>query len=157
MIPRSIPKSAIEMVGVKDFRRLLLKMSKTRLAELREYADEQDVLLCVENMRFDFDLCNSPEECLFIMENGYAAFDIGHANITDDPIKFAEKIRHKIRYVHVHDNNGKEDEHLPLGEGNIDYEKIFKIIGDNYYSYEPRKLEIDSIRKTLGILRKLDG
>ncbi|MDY6965858.1 MAG: sugar phosphate isomerase/epimerase family protein [Halobacteriota archaeon] len=157
IIPRSIPKRAMKLIGPEDFRKMFLKTSKARIAELREFADEQGITLCVENMHFDFDFCNTLEELLFILGDGFAAFDMGHANIVGDPVKFAEDIKHKIRYVHVHDNYGKEDEHSPLGEGNIDYEKAIRIIGDNYYSYEPRKLEIDSIKDTLTILRRILG
>lgn len=28
--------------------------------------------------------------------------------------------------LHIHDNNGEEDSHLPLGRGNMDYENVFK-------------------------------
>jgi sugar phosphate isomerase/epimerase len=27
--------------------------------------------------------------------------------------------------VHLHDNNGVKDEHLPIGEGNIDFSNMF--------------------------------
>lgn len=157
LIPRSVSKDTIEKIGIKDVRKMFLNISKTRLAELRKYADELGVLLCVENMNFDYELCNSLKEHLFFLDDNYAAFDMGHANITDDPVKFAEKIRPKIKYVHVHDNNGKEDEHLPLGDGDIDYGAIFEIIGDNYYSYEPRITEVSSVKGTLDILRRLVG
>lgn len=157
LIPRSISEDTIEKFGIKDVRKMFLGVSKSRLADLQKYANEFGTLLCVENMHYDFEFCNTIEEHLFILEDNYAVFDIGHANITGDPVKFAEKIRHKIRYVHVHDNNGKEDEHLPPGEGNIDFEKVISIIGENYYSYEPRITDVDSVKKTLEILKDLVG
>ncbi|MDY6965457.1 MAG: sugar phosphate isomerase/epimerase family protein [Halobacteriota archaeon] len=154
LIPRSVSKNTIRRFGIKDVRKMFLDISRTRLSELREYADERGVLLCVENMHFDHELCNSSKEDLCILEDNFAVFDMGHANIVEDPLKFAEKILHRIRYVHVHDNNGKEDEHLPLGEGNIDYEAIIDLIGDNYYSYEPRITEINSVKETIATLRR---
>jgi len=30
--------------------------------------------------------------------------------------------------LHVHDNNGLEDSHLPLGRGNMDYAEVFKTL-----------------------------
>ncbi len=157
LIPRSVSEDTIEKFGIKDVRKMFLNVSKTRLTELREYANEFGILLCVENMHFDYEFCNSPTEHLFILEDNHAVFDMGHANITDDPAKFAKKIKNKIKHVHVHDNNGKEDEHLPLGKGNIDYEDVFNVIGDNYYSYEPRITNINSVNETLAILRRLVG
>ena len=155
MVPRNIPKTAIEKLGGNEFRKIFLKSSKSKIAELREYAEDVGVILCVENLHFDFDFCNSPEELLFFIDDGFAAFDIGHANITGDPAIFAKKIEGNIKYVHIHDNNGKEDEHLPLGDGNIDFEGVLRVIGENYYSYEPKELEMPSIKETLAILRGL--
>ena len=42
------------------------------------------------------------------------------------------KLKEKIYYVHVSDNDGKENRHLPLGEGSIDWPELFfslKLIG----------------------------
>lgn len=155
MVPRNIPKNAIERLGGGEFRKIFLKSSKERIAELREYAEDLGVLLCVENMHFHFDFCNSPEELLFFIDDGFIAFDIGHANISWDPVNFARRIRGRIKYVHIHDNCGEEDEHLPIGDGNIDFEEIIRIIGENYYSYEPKELKMTSIKETLTTLRSL--
>ncbi len=69
--------------------------------------------------------------------------DIGHANLDlggkYDHCKhnsIAEFIREKyesIGNIHVHDNHGKEDEHLPAGEGNIDFPEIISALKENGY------------------------
>jgi len=58
--------------------------------------------------------------------------DIGHGNLD---FKNGERIfnlintfREKIIHCHVHDNRGKEDEHLPIGAGYIDWPKVTKAI-----------------------------
>lgn len=50
-----------------------------------------------------------------------ACLDIGHAHCcsAQTPIQWVEQLGDKIRYVHLHDNHGETDEHLPLGEGTI--------------------------------------
>ena len=47
--------------------------------------------------------------------------DIGHAHCcsVQTVIQWIEQLRDKIGYVHLHDNHGDKDEHLPLGQGNI--------------------------------------
>lgn len=53
--------------------------------------------------------------------------DTGHANLTSD-LKLSGWVKGMgrwLRHVHLHDNNGKEDEHLPVGEGNIDFAELF--------------------------------
>ncbi|MEJ2306651.1 MAG: TIM barrel protein [candidate division WOR-3 bacterium] len=34
----------------------------------------------------------------------------------------------RLQYVHLHDNNGENDDHLPVGKGNIDFESFFDSI-----------------------------
>ncbi len=42
--------------------------------------------------------------------------------------ELAKKFRRRIIHLHVHDNNGKVDEHLPLGVGTINFKGIAKTI-----------------------------
>lgn len=46
--------------------------------------------------------------------------DIGHAHFYGAPVLgWVQKLGARITYVHLHDNHGVWDEHLPLGQGNI--------------------------------------
>jgi sugar phosphate isomerase/epimerase len=60
--------------------------------------------------------------------------DVGHANTNEGSTKYIEKFADKIVCVHIHDNNGKYDEHLAIGTGTINWNFLageFKKI--NYY------------------------
>ena len=54
--------------------------------------------------------------------------DTGHANIGNPGgrriLEFIEKFGHRIGHLHVSDNFGERDDHIPLGAGNIDFVKI---------------------------------
>ena len=53
--------------------------------------------------------------------------DVGHANIFSK-IKLSswvEQMGNRLKHLHLHDNHGQEDEHLPIGLGTIDYEDLF--------------------------------
>lgn len=40
-------------------------------------------------------------------------FDVGHANLTHRNIKeYVKKMGHRLTILHIHDNNGREDQHL---------------------------------------------
>lgn len=52
-------------------------------------------------------------------------FDIGHAN-TAGTIQDFLGYSDRFVNVHVHDNHGEWDEHLPVGEGNIDFRKVLQ-------------------------------
>ena len=64
-------------------------------------------------------------------------FDIGHANLTDispdaaqdDRIVCAfEPLRDSLAGVHLHDNHGEKDEHLPPYEGSIDWPSAISML-----------------------------
>ena len=63
--------------------------------------------------------------------------DIGHANIMGGDnrnLKFIKILKKRIGHVHIHDNQGFDDDHLPIGCGRINFEKILsslKKIGYN--------------------------
>jgi len=90
-------------------------------------------------------LCATPEEILKVLnslKDLKVVFDIGHANTTGfNPIEYFKKIKNKTINIHIHDNNGKSDEHLPMGEGNINFKKFFKKCKKSDY-YGPFILEV---------------
>ena len=59
--------------------------------------------------------------------------DTGHLNIFSNiPLEeWFVSIAGHIKEVHLHDNNGSSDEHLPIGEGNIDFAKLFIALKEN--------------------------
>ncbi|MCW4019852.1 MAG: sugar phosphate isomerase/epimerase [Candidatus Bathyarchaeota archaeon] len=52
--------------------------------------------------------------------------DVGHANINDQIYGFLKIFPSRIVNVHLHDNHGGFDEHLGIGDGNIDWSKLVK-------------------------------
>ena len=60
-------------------------------------------------------------------ENLGAVFDTGHLNAQKEILALSvEKLGNRIFYAHFSDNDGKVNEHLGLGKGNIDFEEIIK-------------------------------
>ena len=53
--------------------------------------------------------------------------DVGHANTVvskTPPADWLAPMLPDLRHVHLHDNHGALDEHLPLGAGTIDFAPI---------------------------------
>jgi sugar phosphate isomerase/epimerase len=52
-----------------------------------------------------------------------ACLDIGHAhcNSTTPVVDWVEKLGTRITHVHLHDNDGSDDQHLAIGEGSIPF------------------------------------
>lgn len=57
-------------------------------------------------------------------------FDVGHWNMftTVTLEEWFEALGPFIAESHIHDNHGSADEHLPLGEGVIDFERVFGLL-----------------------------
>jgi sugar phosphate isomerase/epimerase len=56
--------------------------------------------------------------------------DVGHANTVGLVDEFLDQLNNHISHVHIHDNMGKKDEHLPLGKGSIDWKRVTEKLSD---------------------------
>ncbi|HPT83242.1 MAG TPA: sugar phosphate isomerase/epimerase family protein [Limnochordia bacterium] len=95
------------------------------LQKLADYAP--DVLICLENLVYPHELYRSPGEMEGLLgqvnrSNVRLTLDVGHAVVAGcSPQDFVQRLFDHIFHVHLHDNHGTVDEHLPLGQGTIDY------------------------------------
>jgi sugar phosphate isomerase/epimerase len=52
-----------------------------------------------------------------------------------------EAIGERVVELHIHDNNGRRDEHLPIGDGRIDFKEFFGLVArhsnDPIFTIEP--------------------
>ena len=74
-------------------------------------------------------------------------FDIGHAHLADGPeeeriTKTFEPLRDLVTAVHLHDNHGEKDEHLPPFDGTIDWRAAGKILKTAPHPNLPLILEL---------------
>jgi sugar phosphate isomerase/epimerase len=61
---------------------------------------------------------------LFVETCGTSAtIDVGHAH-TNSAVKEFLQADFQIAYYHVSDNDGRWDQHLPIGEGTIDWGQL---------------------------------
>jgi len=57
--------------------------------------------------------------------------DVGHANTSKTPILgFIKTFKDKIQIIHLHDNDGITDSHLPIGRRNINFKEVFIALND---------------------------
>ena len=110
-----------------------------------ELADEYGLIICVEN---SMDV-NPEPLCTLLRETSAAqvqvCLDIGHAHYAQVPLEqWFDELGEHIGYLHLSDNNGQFDEHLPLGLGNVDWalaDSLWRQLGRSV----PMTLEVGGI------------
>ena len=107
------------------------------LQKIVDIGQEYNVNICFENFNKPF-LCSELKDYLYVLNSVdglMATLDVGHANTTNiKPSEYLREIRNLIMDIHIHDNNGKRDEHKCLGEGTIDFKEFFSECKNaNYY------------------------
>jgi sugar phosphate isomerase/epimerase len=105
------------------------------LDRILEEADLLGVTVCVENLfPRSFSLVE-PEDFDGLLKRFPAArlvLDTGHAHIgrggEQRILEFIGRFAAAIHHVHASDNSGRDDEHLPIGVGSIDFPKVVKAL-----------------------------
>ena len=135
------------------------------LKRINAYAESKGITLCLENLGWN-EVAQSFEDRLKIRDEVgdtlQFTLDIGHARINSEA-GVEEGFRvlgDNIRHIHISDNYGKEDDHLPIGEGNTDFSRFFHLI-KNFSHIITLEIvapgpDLGSILKSLAYLRKFE-
>ena len=130
------------------------------LKRLTERASGSGISVCLENL----------SENATHLAGVFAAvpslnltLDLGHAELLSNEntsFGFLENCRDRIKHIHLHDNNGgtsaDDDLHLPVGEGKIDFHKIFRSLHTiDYKGTITLELRPGQIESCLGYVKRL--
>jgi sugar phosphate isomerase/epimerase len=95
-----------------------------------DQAVEMNTIIALENvyesdcrqLSLLFSALNSPHICF--------CFDTGHFNVYSSTSleEWVDGLGDRLGQIHIHDNNGLHDEHLPIGEGNFPFQNFFSMI-----------------------------
>lgn len=110
------------------------------LEEALKAAEGLGVTLALENKARGRNrgLIESPEEHLALIEalsspSCRIALDLGHAHTFGlDLRKYLEEVLPHLAEVHLHDNDGSEDQHRPLGEGTIPFGPLISTLNERF-------------------------
>jgi sugar phosphate isomerase/epimerase len=133
--------AAVLVVHPGDLRDPRFFVDFTRLAEealgrLARRAEELGVVLAVENCgpyHAGVDRTAADLRSLITRTGSShvrACLDIGHAAVNRNAAELVELLGTDIVHLHVHDNHGQRDEHLPVGRGTIDFSPLVPILSD---------------------------
>ncbi|MDJ0913518.1 MAG: sugar phosphate isomerase/epimerase [Desulfobacterales bacterium] len=117
------------------------QMAMESLATIVAHADQLGLCLCIENMFPRYNGFVEPEDFLDIFQQFPQlrfTLDAGHANIGDQGKNrfqgFIELFSEQLFHLHVSDNFGKEDNHLPVGSASINFKNIIKLLKKHDYN-----------------------
>lgn len=93
-----------------------------RIEKMLKVCDECNLNLCVENLL-------STTEIPYIFEHLKhprlkICFDSGHQLFATPDFEILEQFPNDVTVLHLHDNHGASDEHLPCGQGVNDWVKV---------------------------------
>jgi len=134
--------SGLGMVGrTERSREVFLRNFTDSMKELSRFAAENRVELMLENVPSQDE---DPLESLAYFTQVMASvptlrfhFDVAHAFIENrmkGVKEYLDRFNDRLVHVHMHDNHGKEDEHLPLGRGKIDFRKVVRLLKEFGYN-----------------------
>jgi len=103
------------------------------VGKLKKAAEERGLELLIENFNASSFLIKDFKLLFSELEMGMT-LDVGHAEMNNGEgmSNYVQQFRKRIRHVHLHDNNRREDLHLPLGAGKVGVEKCVKELKSFY-------------------------
>ena len=128
-------------LGVKDeeYDDAKIEAAFNSLDELSNFAKQRGVQVLLENIPNEL---ASAERLMYVLGVTHLhldfCFDAGHANLKEGVRQAFEIMKPRIRSTHIHDNDGKTDQHLfPLHSagGTIDWKETMALLrsgGDQY-------------------------
>lgn len=127
------------------------------LSEIVAHASESGVMICIENLS---ERHHSFQAAFEFVPDLMMTLDIGHAQLLarkNTSFDFIESCAERIAHVHVHDNFGgtsvKDDLHLALGDGKVDYKAIVSALllsgYDSTITMEVKTRDMTRTRKAL--------
>ena len=110
-------------------------LHKAALVEIGRVSEDCGVSVTLENMPnipdFFCRYCGELSGMVDGVDGIGCTFDFGHANTMKEIDAFLGDLS-SASHIHVHDNHGKSDEHLALGDGLMDWKKIGHAIATKY-------------------------
>jgi len=134
--------SRLGSVGVTESsREVFLRNFTSSMTELSKFAAQKGISLMLENVPSEESHPLESLSCFSQVMSDVPGlkfhFDIPHAFI-ENRLKgvkeYLDEFCDRLVHIHMHDNHGKQDEHLPLGRGKIDFRKVVKLLKE--YNYD---------------------
>lgn len=128
--------SRLGMTGATEAsREAFLKNFVGAMQELTQFASSKNIDLMLENvppqnghplesLEYFSAVMKAVPTLKFHLDVAHAFIENRMKGVSD----YVDTFRDRLVHIHLHDNHGKEDEHLPLGMGKIDLRKVISFL-----------------------------
>ncbi len=107
----------------------LIELNIEALQPIVEMAASYSLVVVFENFKAPFDRVSTFKTVLAAVPGLKLHLDFGHANFGfDNHELFCRELGEHIQHVHFSDNRSKTDDHMPLGVGNVNWQKAVKVL-----------------------------
>jgi sugar phosphate isomerase/epimerase len=148
----------LESMVIPGFEAKSAEQAKRSVRTIDRIMNEFGLSACLENMpSFKFMLGRTAKE-MFDLVDGTdmkICYDIGHANTTGQIHEMIDLLGDRIGNIHIHDNKGNNDDHMTIGDGNIDFVPVIKRLSKYKGRYVIESRSLESAVKSKGILEKM--
>ena len=111
-----------------------LRWQAESLREIRRIGAEMNLSVMYEPVDRPLDTADNIERILDDSPGVLLHLDVGHANLHGrKPVEMICRLGRRLHHVHLNDNDGRSDQHLPAGCGNIDWKAVFRTLREVSY------------------------
>ena len=117
----------------RRFKADALRLSCEALGKIAGRAAELGVTIALENCGpYHAGIDETADDLTTIVRSlgprGKVCLDTGHAAVNKNADELIAALGGDVVHVHIHDNHGARDEHLPIGAGSIDFSRYVKLL-----------------------------
>ncbi len=120
---------------------------------LTEFARARGGRIALENMAGDDYVLIDALLARYSADNLGFCYDSGHANMGSDGLGELERHKERLIAVHLHDNDGKNDQHKIPFTGTIDWTRLMQIISTSSYR---AGINLEVVIRETGISDEMD-
>jgi len=139
-------------------RQRTLDATRQSVIEIAEFAEAHSVVAALENLPANINAsCSKASELTEVADGTGVSlcFDMGHAN-TAGELDSMLALSTRFRNVHLHNNEGKWDQHNRIDEGTADLDKVISALRRSYNgNYVIESLDLQEGVESKAVLEKI--
>lgn len=113
----------------------IINLNIETISKVVERAKDLDIMIMLENVEPFYEI-NDIAEIINSIPGLKFHLDVGHVNLSRKGTRledYFDRFDQILKHIHVSDNLGGDDLHLPLGAGNINWKEVVKIFRSHFY------------------------